>query len=408
MRIVEINMVDYGSTGRIMLGIAATCNAAQIECYSFSINVGNLSGVATHKYFSSMFEHKVDYGMSLLFGSDGFHSMIPTRGLLKQIDAIAPDIIHLHNLHGSYINIPMLFHYCISKKVRIVWTLHDCWSFTGRCPHFQITACEKWKTGCGKCRYPRQSYPQCLFDHSRRMWLKKKRILTAPKDLMIVTPSNWLAGLVKESFLGKYPVTVIPNGIDLSVFKPLPSEFRKKSGIPDDKFLLLGVAFDWGIRKGLDVFIELAGRLPQERYQIVLVGTNEKLDRQLPPGILSIHRTQNQTELTEIYTAADLFVNPTREDTYPTVNMEALACGTPVLTFRTGGSPETLDESCGSVVACGDVDALENEIIHICEEKPFTKEACLKRAVQFDMNERFREYVELYQKGLWDENSSCE
>ena len=168
---------------------------------------------------------------------------------------------------------------------------------------------------------------------------------------------------------------MIHNGIDLGFFKPMPGIFREKYGL-ENKHVILGVSFGWGVRKGLDVFVELAQRLSGD-YRIVLVGTDNNVDKLLPPNIISIHRTQNQQELAEIYSAADVFVNPTREENYPTVNMEALACGTPVLTFQTGGSPEMLDETCGSVVACDDVDALEREIIRICTDKPFSKESCL-------------------------------
>ena len=191
---------------------------------------------------------------------------------------------------------------------------------------------------------------------------------------------------------------VIHNGIDLEVFKPTPSDFRERYGIPAEKSVLLGVAFGWGVRKGLDVFVELAQRLDPEKYQIVLVGTDEKTDKLLPENIISIHRTQNQAELAEIYTAADLFVNPTREENYPTVNMESIACGTPVLTFRTGGSPEILTEKTGSVVPCDDIDTLEQEIRRICIEKPFSQPDCLEHAKSFDMHQRFEEYVKLYEE----------
>ena len=182
-------------------------------------------------------------------------------------------------------------------------------------------------------------------------------------DMTIITPSKWLAGLVKESFLKEYPVKVIYNGIDLDVFQPTPSQFREKHGIPKEKKLLLGVAFDWSEKKGLDVFVELSKRLDPQQYQIVLVGTNAKIDRSLPTRIISVHKTRNQRELAEIYTAADMFLNPTREDNYPTVNVEAIACGTPVITFRTGGSPESICDVTGAVVDSEDIEALLTEII---------------------------------------------
>lgn len=215
--------------------------------------------------------------------------------------------------------------------------------------------------------------------------------------MTIVTPSKWLAGLVKESYLKDYPVKVINNGIDLNIFKPTESDFRKKYGL-ENKYIVLGVAFGWGKRKGLDVFCELAKRLDSEKYQIVLVGTDDGIDELLPNNIISIHRTQNQTQLAEIYTAADVFANPTREENYPTVNMESIACGTPLVTFNTGGSPEIIDETCGTAVPKDDINAMCNEIIRVCETQPYSKVSCLKKAKGFNKNEKFEQYARLYSK----------
>jgi glycosyltransferase involved in cell wall biosynthesis len=286
----------------------------------------------------------------------------------------------------------MLFTYFKKRKTKLIWTFHDCWTFTGYCTYFDIVKCNKWEKKCEKC-VQKSSY-SWFFDRSKKLF-EKKKVLFEGLDLTIVTPSKWLANMVGQSFLRDYPVNILYNGINLDVFKPFESDFRKKRNL-ENKNILLGVAFDWGKRKGLDVFIELAKRLSDD-YKIILVGTDDKVDKLLPDNIISIHRTQNQHELAEIYSAADVFVNPTREENYPTVNMEALACGTPVLTFRTGGSPEMLDETCGSVVDCDDIDALEKEIIRICTEKPYSKEACINKAKEFDQNERFKEYLNLYQ-----------
>jgi len=223
----------------------------------------------------------------------------------------------------------------------------------------------------------------------------KKKWFTGVEKMTLVTPSKWLEGLVKQSFLKEYPIRVINNGIDLNVFHPVQSNFREKYQL-QDKHVLLGVAFDWGTRKGLDVFVRLARELGDE-YRIVLVGTNETIDQQLPENIISIHRTADQHELAEIYSAADLFVNPTREEVLGLVNVEALACGTPVLTFRTGGSPEVLDENSGAVVDCDDLEGLKSEIYRICREKPFGAKECVARAESFDMRIKFKEYVELYE-----------
>jgi len=196
-------------------------------------------------------------------------------------------------------------------------------------------------------------------------------------------------------------IKVINNGIDLNIFKPIPSDFSEKYKL-NSKYIVLGVAIGWGKRKGLDVFIELSKRLDKDRYQIVLVGTDEETDKQIPKDVITVHRTQNQTELAKIYSASDVFVNPTREENFPTVNIESLACGTPVITFRTGGSPEIIDEKTGTVVECNDIDTMEREIIRICEKKPYSEEACLERAKIFDMNDRFREYIALYDEIIID------
>lgn len=400
MKVAMINGGVFGSTGKIMFGIAEVLenNGGESFCAS-AVTATNKKREPKHKYYKigTYYSRKLSVLLSRLTGRQNQYAKFATKKLLKKIERFNPAVIHLHNLHGDYINLPLLFNYIKKNNVKVVWTLHDCWAFTGHCPHFTMIKCDKWKTGCYKCPQYRD-YPKSLFDNSKKMYRLKKLLFTDIKDMTIVTPSEWLAGLVKQSFLKNYPVKVINNGINLSVFKPTESNFRKKYGISSDKKILLGVAFGWGVRKGLDVFIELYNRLDAEKYQIVLVGTDKKTDKLLPKGIISIHRTQNQTELAEIYTAADLFVNPTREDNYPTVNMESIACGTPVLTYRTGGSPEMVTEKTGSVVDCDDIAALESEVKRICETTPFAKEDCIEQAKKFDENERFLEYANLYEE----------
>lgn len=395
MKILSINSVPYGSTCKIMLGTSELATKR-----GYGMNIG--TGYSYHPvkempddwiHIGGIFGKLFHTQMAKLTGGNNLFSWTATIRLIRKIKKERYDKLHLHNLHGWYLNLPMLFRYIKKNNIPVIWTLHDCWAFTGHCPHFTMAKCDKWKTGCHHCPQ-HMEYPKSYVDNSKFMYCHKQKWFTGVQDLTIVTPSNWLAELVGESFLKDYPVKVIHNGIDLSVFKPTESDFRKKHHC-EDKFILLGVAFGWGARKGLDVFIDLASRL-DDRFQIVLVGTDDNVDKNLPPNVISIHRTQNQTELAEIYTAADLFVNPTREDTYPTVNMESLACGTPVVTFQTGGSPECVDPTCGSVVPCDDIDALEQEILRIAATNPYPASACLKKAKEFDMNERFEEYVRLY------------
>ena len=395
--LVSINLGNRGSTGRIMRNISALAEKNGYMAYqAYPGSRANLPVKDRDIVLCNFLIFKLNRELAKYTGYIGCFAVLTTMWFLTKLNKIQPDILHFHNLHNSYINMPLLFRYVKKHHIRLFWTLHDCWPFTGRCPHFTMAKCDKWKTGCRHCPYPGDQYPQAVIDRTEKLWRLKKEWFTGVEDMTIIAPSQWLAGLVKESFLKEYPVRVIHNGIDLSVFRPSESDFRQRHGI-GDKFMLLGVADSWSVRKGLDVFIELSKRLDQREFQIVLVGTNDGVDRQLPGNIVSIHHTQNQKELVEIYTAADLFVNPTREENYPTVNMEALACGTPVVTFRTGGSPESLDETCGSVVDCDDIDALGKEIVRICTERPYSREACLMKAGTFNKDLLFEECVKLYE-----------
>lgn len=399
MKIVFINSVPYGSTASVCIGVSNVAKAHNFQTeLAFGYSYHPMRELQNNYIkIGSAFDKLMHMKLSKLTGKHGMYSKCATRKLIKKLTEIKPDILHLHNLHGWYINLPILFDYIKKNDIKVIWTLHDCWAFTGHCPHFTMVKCDKWRTLCHDCpQY--KDYPSAYVDKTRKMYDLKKEWFTGVKNMTIVTPSQWLAELVKQSFLKEYPVKVINNGIDLNVFKPTESDFRKKYNL-EDKKVVLGVAFGWGVRKGLDVFVELSKRLP-DNYKIVLVGTDESVDKQLPSNILSIHRTQNQKELAEIYSAADVFVNPTREENYPTVNMESIACGTPVITFRTGGSPEIIDENTGIAVDVDDFDTLEKEIIRVCDTAPYPLPSCLERAKHFDKNEKFVEYFEIYNKIL--------
>lgn len=390
-RVVQINAsCGVGSTGKIAVAISELLIQQGVEnniLFSTSTNGYGL-GIACSKPGYT----KIQALKSRILGNYGFNSQAETKRIIAQLDRLAPSVVLLHNIHGHDCNLDMLFSYFRQKQTKLIWVFHDCWAFTAYCTHFTFDHCDRWKKGCRYC--PQRKQYSWFFDRSKMLYERKKQLLSG-LDLTIITPSQWLADLVKQSFLKEYPVKVIHNGIDLSVFRPTPSDFRERYHIPEEKFILLGVAFGWGKRKGLDVFVELSRRLDLEKYQIVLVGTDDAVDKNLPKNILSIHRTQNQKELAEIYTVADLFVNPTREDNYPTVNMEAIACGTPVITFRTGGSPEIVREDSGVVVDYNDIDALEREIIYISHAKPFKSNVCCEYGKQFDKSLCFQEYLNL-------------
>ena len=391
MKIIEVNSYNFGSTGNIMLNIADIVQKEGHTVYvSYPDSNSNRKKQANSDILiGTRLTRNLHLLLARLTGFNGCFSALDTWRFLKKVDKFEPDIIHLHNLH----NLPMLFKYIKNHNVKTIWTLHDCWAFTGQCPHFVMAKCDKWKDGCYDCKLYRE-YPQSNVDRTKTMYKLKKKWFTGVKNMILVTPSQWLADLVKRSFLSNYTVKVITNGIDLSVFKPTESDFREKYDLRD-KYIVLGVASPWGERKGLDVFIELSKRF-DDMYIIVLVGVSKEQKESLPPNIIGLERTENQTELAEIYTAADVFANPTREDNFPTVNIEALACGTPVVTFNTGGSPEMLDETCGIVTECDDIDAFREKIRYVCKNKPYSIDNCLKRAEQFDMNNKFEEYVRLY------------
>lgn len=390
MKIVQINCTSgKGSTGKICEGISAVLtenNIDNIIIYSEgSTNLTNAKRLNSDRY------RKIQALKSRIFGNYGFNSNLLTKKIIKELDQFKPDIVHLHNVHGHNLNIEKFFRYVKERKIKVVWTQHDCWTFTGYCTHFSMINCEKWRENCKRC--PQRKRFSWFLDRSTNIQRRKREALNGA-DLTVVTPSKWLAGLIKESFLKSCPVQVIYNGIDLSMFKPTDSDFREKYQLKD-KYIVLGVAFGWDKTKGLDTFLKLAERF-NEKYQIVLVGTDENVDKQLPKNIISIHRTQNQIELAKIYSVADVLVNPTMEDTFPTVNLEALACGTPVITYATGGSPEGIDDRSGKVVEQGNVDGLEKEIYRACEEGVYTKEDCIKRASIFEKKLKFNEYITLY------------
>lgn len=393
MKVIQINTsYGIGSTGKICNSVAKLLDKDGVEHLTI-VSQGRTETANTVKIKNKPY-YKIQALKSRIFGNYGFNSSSATKEIIRQIKEFSPDIVHLHNIHGHNVNLKMLFTFFKKNpEIKLFWTFHDCWAFTAYCPHYTMAKCYKWQSECSHCKQ-RKEY-SWFFDKSKKLFNRKKQLFTG-LNLTIITPSEWLAGEVKKSFMKDYPVKVINNGIDLSVFKPTESDFREKHGIDKDKFALLGVAFGWGVKKGLDVFIELSKRLDKNKYSIVLVGTNDETDKLLPKDIISIHRTQNQTELAEIYTACDLFVNPTREEVLGLVNIEANACGTPVLTFNSGGSPECINTESGIVVECDDIDGMEKEINRIRKEKLFTKEGCVLRAEEFDANKKFKEYTNLY------------
>lgn len=395
MKVLQINSVcGIGSTGRIATDIHNILIEQGHESYiaygrDLPINCDNAIRIG------SKLDNYAHVAKTRIFDKHGFGSKQATKEFIQKAINIDPDIIHLHNIHGYYINIEILFNYLKKANKSVVWTLHDCWSFTGHCSYFDYAGCNKWQKGCYKCP-EKKSYPSSfVFDNSKKNYVSKKDIFTGVDNLTIVTPSNWLADLVKESYLKEYSVKVINNGIDLDVFKPTKGNFKNKYNL-NNKYIILGVASVWDRRKGLKYFIELADRLSEDEV-IVLVGLSEKQIKEVPSRILGITKTNNIDELVDIYSNADIFINPTLEDNFPTTNIEALACGTPVITFDTGGSPESIENTYGYSVSKGNIEQLINSIQKLkMIENSIEPELIEHTRKHYDKHKKFREYTNIY------------
>ena len=384
MKIVQINVVCNGSTGKIMCDLARKLNEKGHESYIF-FGRGNPKNDLNCKKIENKFSIYF-HGLLGRLGLNGHGSYFSTKRLIKELKKINPDVIHLHNIHGYYINLKVLFKYLKKEyKGKLIWTLHDCWAFTGHCSHFTIAKCQKWKTECKKCPNLK-CYPKELFDTTQKEFKLKKELFKNLNNLTIITPSNWLKELVEKSFLKEYSIKTINNSIDLKIFKPTYDEkIYEKYNIPKDKKIVLGVANVWEEKKGINDFIKLSQKIDSKKYQIVLVGTDERIEKKLPKRIISIRRTDNQEELAKIYSVSTVLFNPTYEDNYPTVNLEAQACGLPVLTYKTGGCPE-------QVPANNIIDNNINNILKKIETKLEIKD--LKK----EKNEFIDKYLEVYEK----------
>ncbi len=330
----------------------------------------------------------------------GLGSRRATMKFIKEIENIQPDIIHLHHLHGYYINISILFKYLLKSKIPVVWTFHDCWSFTGHCTYFDFVGCDKWKTECNNCPQ-KNEYPKSIFlDNSRQNFNLKKALFTSISNLTIVSVSNWLNNLVAQSFFKNSNHICIYNGIDLEIFKPLdtPDEVKVKYKI-ENKFVLLGAATIWDRRKGLNDFIKLSQYLKQDEV-IILVGLDKIQIKNLPPNIIGLSRTDNRNELANLFGAADVFLNLSVEETFGLTTAESMACGTPVIVYNKTASPELVTEKTGFVVEKDDILSVINAIKNIKKNKKnFYKTECRKRAIEkFNSIDNFKAYMDLYEK----------
>lgn len=395
MKVLFINMAyGAGSTGKIIADIMDMLKKNGNDVKAL-YGTGEQSHNADAVKVSGKLGYYFHNAASRLTDHAGLYSWAATRKIIREIKAFQPDLIHLHTLHGFYVNYEMLFRFLKEADIPVVWTLHDCWAFTGHCTHFSQTKCTQWQTECRDCKLLRR-YPQCYGRGDvRRNFLRKKRAFIGVKNLTITTPSRWLANQVSRSFLRDYPRTVIPNGIDRRIFRPQSSGLRKKYRL-EDKKIVLGAANVWNTRKGLPDMLTLADRLGSA-YQVVLIGLTERQLPDIPANVLGLLRTANQTELAQWYSAADVFVNPTYEETFGLTTVEAQACGTPVVVYQTDGCPETVAPGNGRLVPQGDMQALEDAVRDItngsCRVDP-------QRVAQFEKDAVYQDYLELYENVL--------
>ena len=396
MRILQINtVVNSGSTGRIAEDIGNVLMMNGHESY-IAYGRGNRpskSKLITIGKKKDIYLHVLK---TLIFDRHGFGSTTATRKLIENIEQIKPDVIGLHNLHGYYLNIEVLFSYLAKKRIPVLWTLFDCWGFTGHCSYFDDIQCRKWENGCYECP-KKKSYPSSyIFDNSQRNFFNKEKLFNSLEKMELVVHSKWLENIVNKSFLNKWPIHTFPTGINIDVFRHTDGVMKQKLSLKNKK-VILGCASIWSKRKGLKDFISLNSFMAED-FVLVLVGLSEEQRRSLPANMIGIEKTESIKELAELYSAADVFVNPTHQDNFPTTNIESLACGTPVITYNTGGSPEAIDKQTGVVVNQGDIKGLATAIRQVVEKgKAYYAPYCRKRAEKYyNKDLRYLNYQSLY------------
>lgn len=385
-KIFQINVTKNGSTGSIMRQIHGLASKKYISKFYY--------GRGPQKNIFNKFEIYFSVFLSRIFSKNNEGCYYNTYSLINEIKKFKPDLIQLHNVHGYYLNLPIFFKYLKKLDIPIVWTLHDCSSYTGHCAYYTRVGCDKWKSQCFNCPQKREYPKNLIFDTSKSEYKKKVKMFKGIKNLSLVVPSNWLKNEVEKSFLNDYKVQVIHNAIDLSVFKPIVDKnIRKRYNLGSNK-IILGVANIWDERKGLDYFLKLS-KIIDKNVRIVLVGLTKKQINSLPENIIGIERTNSVEELVKLYTVADVFLNPSLEETFSLVTLEALACGTPCLVFNSTATPELITEKVGIVIDNYDIKNIYKNIKILFKKE--CSDECVKRAKQYDLK-NYKKYIDLYDK----------
>lgn len=395
MKVLQINAVyGQGSTGTIVRDIEKMCEESSIDCYVASPDKKVLK--AKHGYvIGNTLDHKIHALLSRIHGKQAYYSHIPTRNLIRWIDEIKPEIVHLHNLHSNYIHLNMLLHYLAERDIKTIVTLHDCWFITGGCFHYTVAGCNKWLTNCKNCPKKKEDTPAIFSKQSAKILADRKKFLLAIPHLYITGVSQWMAHESLRTFLKDTPTYVIPNGIDMGVFKPTPSDLRKRLGL-EDKYIILGPASKWLLSVNKQVMAEFSNIMQPDEV-LLLFGVTNAIDN-LPDNIITYGYTKNREELAQLYTMVDVFANVTREDSLSLINVEAQACGTPVVTFNQTGPKETVDDINSFNVPVGDAHKLYEAVQKVRKQ---TTEDTVTQCVQFvhekyEVYNTYKKYIELY------------
>lgn len=391
-KLLQINVTaNWGSTGKIAEQIGLCAQAHGWESY---IAYGRYSNPSSNQLLKigDQLDVYLHYSKNRFLDGEGLGSERATEKLLKEIDRIQPDVIHLHNIHDHYLNYPVLFRYFAQKDIPVVWTQHDLWATTGHCA-FSIDGCDKWKTGCFEC----PAIPCFCLDKSRRNYELKKDMFTSVKNMTIVPVSEWLGTQIQQSYLKHFPMKVIKNGVDIEIFKPIKGNVIEKYALKD-KHVLLAVSSVWPEFKGLNDFISLSGMLPDD-YRIVIVGLTSNQISQLSTNMIGIERTDSQMELAQLYSAADVVMSLSSFETFGLTIAEGMACGTPAIVYGNAALPELITKKTGRVVKSGDLQELYDTILYMVENdfKPIHSVDCRKRAEEvFDKNKTWESCISLY------------
>ena len=399
MKVILINSYNFGSTGRVCCAVQKYLNNTGDICL-FAYGEGKASDELHYNYKISTKKKMTLHAIkTLICGLHGYYSKQDTKRLILWIKNEKPDIIHIHNLHGGYVNYITLLNAVGVLGIPVVFTLHDCWLYTGKCYHYYEANCDKWLKNCGNC--PQLSmYPKSyFFDRTKKMLTDKKHTFEKLHDATITCVSDWLAGEARHSFLNKYEIVTIKNGIDTEIFKSVSNEWQSDGVEIRGKYVILGVASSWNSHKGLGDFIRLAKLLCEDEV-IVLVGVTEEQAQKLPPNCIGIKNIGDKHQMAQMYNRADVFLNCSSEETFGMTAAEAMSCGTPVIVYNATACSELVGENCGYVVAPHDIDDIRKCIDkHKSIGSEAMRQSCRKNVLEHYAEQNMaKEYANLYRR----------